>query len=581
MATTPINDNTPKAQYIALDVGGGVGQTQFPYLFWVGKPEHLDVYRNSTLLTLNLDYTITGIELDAGGTVTLSATLPGDVITLVRDTIRQRSQGYTDPAGITARALNFELALYLCMIQELSLTLRQTLRYGPTASPSLSLVLPNPIANYFLGWNADGTALENKSGSGGGGGGSLPGFGGHERKLVRVNAAGSNVEYIADQPVKTQLFSPVRCLISTVDVSGDSVTTNVAHGLATGALVRLRAVDGGVYPVPLTGGGYYNVRNLGTNGLAFFPTALDASNNTNRINLTTTGLGRIEVIADPASLDNGDIWISDGVYARLNSLTVQLADALNGMTLPTRYQATAKPVYVNANTFTVASISCRDGADSKNLIKTTSTTVNTTVTGFNGILGGGLAANTWYNLYAISDGKTTGLALSTRNVAGGESLINLPDGYTYFRQLPFALKTDASANILPFLVSDKTIFYRDFDPTVGPYNMLTNGAATSFAGSGVNVGGAVPDIARVFKLWCQFDSSDGSKGYLRVGNTSSAGVAIGASSNIVAGAGSVIATSIIDWQLAGTNKTVEYRTSNAATGFMSLAVQGFTVTEVA
>ncbi|MBY0451234.1 MAG: hypothetical protein K2X01_11480 [Cyanobacteria bacterium] len=39
---------------------------------------------------------------------------------------------------------------------------------------------------------------------------------------------------------------------------------------------------------------------------------------------------------------------------------------------------------------------------------------------------GGRAANIWYNLYAVTDGTTTGLLLSTRNVAGGDTLVDLP-----------------------------------------------------------------------------------------------------------------------------------------------------------
>ena len=65
---------------------------------------------------------------------------------------------------------------------------------------------------------------------------------------------------------------------------------------------------------------------------------------------------------------------------------------------------------------------------------------------------GGLAPNTFYHLYAISNGTTTNLALSTRMVSAGKTLVDLPTGYSYYRQIPFTLNTDSSGNLCPFKV---------------------------------------------------------------------------------------------------------------------------------
>ncbi|MHA4892987.1 hypothetical protein, partial [Enterococcus faecium] len=67
---------------------------------------------------------------------------------------------------------------------------------------------------------------------------------------------------------------------------------------------------------------------------------------------------------------------------------------------------------------------------------------------------GGKAPNTHYLLYAISDGTTPGLLLSMRNVAGGDTLVDLPSGYTASRQQAFAVRLDPAGNLLPFLVGD-------------------------------------------------------------------------------------------------------------------------------
>lgn len=66
---------------------------------------------------------------------------------------------------------------------------------------------------------------------------------------------------------------------------------------------------------------------------------------------------------------------------------------------------------------------------------------------------GGEIKSTWYYLYAITDGTTPGLILSKRNVAGGETLIDLPSGYTYYRQLPFAVRNDASSNFVRWVAN--------------------------------------------------------------------------------------------------------------------------------
>lgn len=72
-----------------------------------------------------------------------------------------------------------------------------------------------------------------------------------------------------------------------------------------------------------------------------------------------------------------------------------------------------------------------------------------------GVKRGGRAPNTFYYLYAVSNGVDAGVVLSTRNVASGQALVDLPSGYTYYRQLPFCIRLDSTANstvIIPFII---------------------------------------------------------------------------------------------------------------------------------
>jgi hypothetical protein len=65
---------------------------------------------------------------------------------------------------------------------------------------------------------------------------------------------------------------------------------------------------------------------------------------------------------------------------------------------------------------------------------------------------GGKAANTWYHLYAIGNPSTAGLLLTTRSQANGDTVVDLPTGYSKKRQLAFSIKTDASGNFPLFIV---------------------------------------------------------------------------------------------------------------------------------
>ena len=102
---------------------------------------------------------------------------------------------------------------------------------------------------------------------------------------------------------------------------------------------------------------------------------------------------------------------------------------------------------------------------------------------------GGEAANTHYHLYAITDGATPGLILSTRNVAGGDALADLPSGYTKSRQLAFSVWNNASKNIAKFQVSagwpyrpaiDYEVAESNYNAVLGDHIVLNAGTATSF-----------------------------------------------------------------------------------------------------
>jgi hypothetical protein len=131
----------------------------------------------------------------------------------------------------------------------------------------------------------------------------------------------------------------------------------------------------------------------------------------------------------------------------------------------------------------------------------TSLTVNTAISSANTsvtYVRGGRSYSTVYYLYAIAQagGSSVSLALSTRAVNSGDSLVDLPAGYTLYRQLAFASSTDINANMNAFRVAagwpyTPTIYY-DIGSNPGQpstqifsASLTTTGTTYSCSGAGL------------------------------------------------------------------------------------------------
>jgi hypothetical protein len=149
-------------------------------------------------------------------------------------------------------------------------------------------------------------------------------------------------------------------------------------------------------------------------------------------------------------------------------------------------------------------------AISSNTSFTVSPNITRTVSGAT-YFRGGKCVKTFYYLYAVLQNNLSNpaLILSTRSVATGDTLIDLPPGYIYYRQLPFALLLDASAKICPFLVASgwpgKTQIYftnsgyqsssfSSSSITASLYNLLVNATQTTY--TTVNASSLIPKISR-------------------------------------------------------------------------------------
>lgn len=148
-AQTPINRST----------GNGV-TTVFPYTFKIISDADIEVTVDDVVKTLNVDYTVSGAGVDAGGNVTMT-TAPAAATTVVRrrNMAIVRTTDYQDQGALPAATLDADIDSAVLMIQQLDERLDRT--FSLPASSSADSAMPTPTAGYVIGWDALGESLTN------------------------------------------------------------------------------------------------------------------------------------------------------------------------------------------------------------------------------------------------------------------------------------------------------------------------------------------------------------------------------------------------------------------------------------
>lgn len=123
-----INEVTPRVQYVAT-----AGQTVFEYPFPIFDEDHLLVQRTRDGVTTTIagpDYTVSGVDEEGGGDVTLDTGAElDDVMTLTRVVPAERLSDFNE-GGFRAATVNRELDLQTMLIQDLKEQLTRTLRFN-------------------------------------------------------------------------------------------------------------------------------------------------------------------------------------------------------------------------------------------------------------------------------------------------------------------------------------------------------------------------------------------------------------------------------------------------------------------
>lgn len=190
MATIQVQDKTPRIQYVAT-----AGQTVFPYPFIIFATSDLKVYKNGNILTETTDYTGGTLNDNDGGDVTLvSGAALNDIITIERDVPIQRLTDYQQGSNFDPDNWNTELRKMIAAMQQLERDIARKIGFAVTSTAS-NFEMPDPEDGLYLFWN--GTALDNTAGPVTAS--DLTAIGVSDAfKMVRVNDAGDNLEYMAE-----------------------------------------------------------------------------------------------------------------------------------------------------------------------------------------------------------------------------------------------------------------------------------------------------------------------------------------------------------------------------------------------
>lgn len=151
---------TNVARRVVYTGSAGVGPYAFSFPVLVNTD--IAVYKNSTLLTLTTDYTVTISGTTGTGSVTLvSAATGSDRITIVGARSIERSTDFVTGGDFFANTLNTELDSEVIFVQQVAETAERSLRAPVTDPTTINMTLPlNTVrANKTLAFDSDGNPV--------------------------------------------------------------------------------------------------------------------------------------------------------------------------------------------------------------------------------------------------------------------------------------------------------------------------------------------------------------------------------------------------------------------------------------
>jgi hypothetical protein len=151
--------SVPEQDPVTLHTGNGV-TTVFAYQFLLTLAADILVTVGGVVKTLNVDYTVSGLGIEAGGDVTFTvAPAAATSIILQRDIALKRDTDYQNFGDFKADTVNADIDRVWMALQGTQEELDRSIRVAPD-SPAVDLELPAPVALTYLRWNSLASKLE-------------------------------------------------------------------------------------------------------------------------------------------------------------------------------------------------------------------------------------------------------------------------------------------------------------------------------------------------------------------------------------------------------------------------------------
>lgn len=148
---------TPVNSYTANGV-----TTVFNFSFLLLAAADLDVYVDGVLKTLTADYSVSGLEINAGGTVTfVTAPANGASVVLQRNSDIARATDYQNNGDMLAAVVNKDFDRLWLAMQEILYKYQLAPSLAPGSQLAGDIRLPEPEASKYLRWNVFENNLEN------------------------------------------------------------------------------------------------------------------------------------------------------------------------------------------------------------------------------------------------------------------------------------------------------------------------------------------------------------------------------------------------------------------------------------
>ena len=283
-------------------------------------------------------------------------------------------------------------------------------------------------------------------------------------------------------------------------IVGNTVVFNI--GLASGVKVRIWRSTNRTSLVDFNGVNNLTSSNLGLTTTQQSNIAEEVEASLDDLNAVVDGIVTSVVGFDPDNVSNTYLELQGDVAAAVADLedattsfaaqtaqvttnttnittnTTNITNLTNQGTLPNGYVTTPTPTYTSARVVNFNGIAAARTVDnvSNIVLASSSRNLDLGTTGANGLDTGTIANNTWYYVYLYQNGYVA----STTN---GASTLTIDTVVQKVVQLPLTLRTNGSANILPFYMvswEGRSSHTR--------YSTQLNGSTAGLAGSPTVIG---------------------------------------------------------------------------------------------